>query len=88
MSGWSGPLGVALARRHRDRFDRVAFATAFARLCGQGEPIGVDRAIVDAAKQIALERWGTGVLTEVLGQDREKLPEYQLRLDARYERRR
>jgi pimeloyl-ACP methyl ester carboxylesterase len=36
VCGWSGPLGMQLAQRYRKRFDRVGFATAFARLQGTG----------------------------------------------------
>jgi class 3 adenylate cyclase len=86
VCGWSGPLGMRLAQRYHERFDRVGFATAFARLKGSGEPVSVDPAVVDAAQQVILERWGTGVLTDVLGQSRDHLPGYQRRLDSRYER--
>lgn len=86
VCGWSGPLGMNLAQKYRERFDRVGFATAFARLQGAGEPVSVDPAVVDAAQKVILERWGTGVLTDVLGQSRDGVPEYQRRLDSRYER--
>lgn len=86
VSGWSGPLGATLASRHASRFDRIAFTTAFMRLRGSGDPVGVDSSIVDAAAKIVLEQWGNGVLTTILGQDRDRVPDYQHRLDSRYER--
>ena len=83
---WSGPLGVTLAARHPDRFDRVAFATAFARLRTRDDLECVAPELVDAARQIILDNWGTGIVTLVLGQSRDELPQHQLELDCRYER--
>jgi class 3 adenylate cyclase/pimeloyl-ACP methyl ester carboxylesterase len=86
VCGWSGPLGAVLASRYPRRFDRVAFATAFVRLRGAGDPPGVDPSIVDAGEKVVLAQWGSGILTDVLGQSRDEVPDAQHRLDCRLER--
>lgn len=80
---WSGPLGIVLAHRHPDRFDRLVLAETFAGLRGTEGVDGVDGAVLAAGRDLIVQGWGDGVLFQVLGLDVE---EQQRGLDGRYER--
>ncbi len=83
---FAGPLGVTLAARLGDRVERLALATAFASLSTSSGVATVDPAVAAAGRTIVMERWGTGVISDVLGQRRDTLPDHQVALDARLER--
>lgn len=86
-ANWSGPLGIQIAAQHPDRVERLALASTFAKLRGGPDfPLGADPDVCDAGRQLILDKWGTGVMVDVLAQNRQELPESQQLLDARYER--
>ena len=66
--GWSGPLGVYLAARYPDRFERLVLTNTFAKLEeSEDHPFGVPHDTISAGRALLIESWGEGATLDVLG---------------------
>lgn len=82
--GWSGPLAITLAARHPERVERLVLSDTFARITSADDhPSGLDPSFMAAGRELLIDRWGSGVMIDLLGMDQEgRARERQ----ARYER--
>ena len=66
--GWSGPLGMFLAARYPDRFERLVLTNTFAKLEESDDhPFGVPHDVVAAGRKLLIETWGEGATLDLLG---------------------
>jgi class 3 adenylate cyclase len=65
--GWSGPLGVFLAARYPDRFERLVLTNTFAKLEESGDhPFGVPHDTVSAGRTLLMDGWGNCATLDLL----------------------